>query len=180
MEGTIGEIRLFAGNFAPRNWAYCQGQLLAISSNTALFSILGTTYGGDGRTTFGLPDLRGRVAVGTGRGPGLSERDLGQMGGVESVTLNLTQIPTHTHSATGSVSPLCTNGQGDETNPGGGYMASSTAGDLYASGHNATMGASPVTVTIGNTGGNQSHENMQPFLVLNYIICMYGVFPSRG
>lgn len=100
MEGTIGEVRLFAGNFAPRSWAFCEGQLLAISQNTALFSILGTTYGGDGRTTFGLPDLRGRSAIGKGHGPGLSTRTEGHRGGTETHTLNILEMPSHNHSAT--------------------------------------------------------------------------------
>ena len=179
MEGTIGEIRIFAGNFAPRNWAFCEGQLLPIAQNSALFSILGTIYGGDGRTTFALPDLRGRVPIGPGHGPGLSDYREGQKGGVETVTLNITQIPSHTHSASGTVTPLARVGAGDETNPAGGYMANANS-DLYADSGSTPMGASPVTINVGNSGGNQSHENRQPYLAIYYIICMYGIFPSRG
>lgn len=179
MEGYIGEIRLFAGNFAPMYWAFCQGQIMPIQSNTALFSILGTTYGGNGTTTFALPNFASRTAVGTGTLNG-NFMDLGEYGGQESVMLSSFEMPTHSHTATGQVSPPAMNGQGDETNPGGGFMASSTSGDLYSSAPGAQMGESPVNVTIGLQGGNQSHENMQPFLVLNYIICTQGIYPSRS
>src|SRR6188508_951854 len=117
MEGMIGEVRMFAGNFAPKNWAFCQAQVIAIASNTALFSILGTTYGGNGTTTFGLPDLRGRVCIGPGQGPGLSNYALGEMAGTQNVTLMINEIPAHTHAANGTFSPLVNNGSGDESNP---------------------------------------------------------------
>lgn len=179
MEPFIGEIIMFGGNFAPRNWALCNGQLLSINENSALFSILGTTYGGDGRTTFGLPDLRGRVAMHEGTGPGLSTRRLGEKGGSETNILNVNQLPSHNHVASGAVSPQCANAGGDETNPGGGYMA--TAGtDLYAETPNAVMGESSVAITVGNTGANQSVNNVQPFQCVNYIICLIGTFPSRN
>lgn len=166
----IGQITMFAGNFAPRGWALCDGQLLQISQHSALFSILGTIYGGDGRTTFGLPDLRGRVAIHAGSGPGLTPRQLGRKSGTETVTLNANQIPAHTHNMRGN------SGAPDESNPQGGVPANSaaTGEDLYNSASNVNMGAT------ANAGGNQSHENMQPFQCVNFIIALTGVFPSRN
>ena len=152
MDPFIGMIVMFGGNFAPRGWATCDGQLLSISQNTALFSILGTTYGGDGRTTFGLPDLRGRVAIHPGTGPGLTNYKLGQKSGVNDVTLQVAQIPPHNHD----VAPGARNGGGDETNPGGGFMASAST-DLYADSSNTTMGITQ----SANTGGGGSYTNMQ-------------------
>ncbi len=179
MEPFLGQIMMFAGNFAPRGWALCDGQLLAISSNTALFSILGTTYGGDGRTTFALPDLRGRVPMHAGNGPGLSAHSLGQKGGVESVTLNTSEMPSHNHSASGTVQAK--NGQPDESNPGGAVPASLTTGaEGYAETPNTNMKSGGVDITIGNNGGNLPHTNMQPFTCVNYIIALQGVFPSRN
>ncbi len=181
MEGTIGEVRMFGGNFAPRAWAFCNGQLIAISSNTALFSIIGTTYGGDGRSTFALPDLRGRVPIGPGHGPGLSSYNLGQRGGVQSVTLNTTQIPNHTHAAAGTVkanfSPISPATTG---NPTGGNFANAASNTYNTTPADIEMAANNVNVTVGNTGGNLSHENRQPFLSIYYIICLQGVFPSRS
>ena len=189
MDPMMASIMIFAGNFAPRGWAFCDGQLLAIASHSALFSLLGTTYGGDGRTTFALPDLRGRVAVGPRHGPGLSNYNLGERGGVETVTLNLTQIPSHNHLATvtegSAFLPVnTTDGDADSTSPAAGVLAN-TGDDLYASGTsngNYPVGA-PVTgtqVTILPNGGNQWHTNIQPFLSINYIIAMQGFFPSRS
>ncbi len=181
MEPTIGEIRMFAGNFAPRTWALCEGQLLSINSNQALFSILGTTYGGDGRTSFGLPDLRGRGPISPGNGPGLSNYNLGQRGGVETVTLNTTQIPNHTHAAVGTVkanfSPISPATTG---NPTGGNFANAASNTYNTTPADIEMAANNVNVTVGNTGGNLSHENRQPYLCINYIICLQGLFPSRS
>jgi microcystin-dependent protein len=160
MEGYFAEIRLWAANFAPRNWAFCNGQIISIAQNTALFSLLGTTYGGNGTTTFALPNLAGRVVVGTGSGPGLSNRVLGEMAGSENVTLLANQIPGHVHSIA-------------KTTTAGTDIASNTF-LVGASGETAQPGSS------GNAGGNASHSNMQPYLVLNYIICMYGIYPSRS
>jgi microcystin-dependent protein len=179
MEGYIAEIRLFAAPFAPRNWAYCQGQLLSIAQNTALFSLLGTTYGGNGVQTFGLPNFASRVAVGTGQGAGLSNYTLGEMTGSETVTLNINQIPSHTHTASGVVSPRASATQLDESNPAGLYMGPASA-NLYSSTSNGNMGVSPATVQIQPAGGNAPHTNLQPYLAMNYIICMYGIFPSRN
>ena len=168
----LGEIVMFAGNFAPRGWAYCNGQLLPIAQNTALFSLLGTIYGGDGRTTFALPDLRGRVAVNHGRGPGLSQYNIGQKSGSENITLNQTQIPAHNHIGQVDVSISA----GSENSPAGNYIASHSA----AFNEDATNGANLQGVVINNTGGGQSHNNMQPFLTVNYIIALQGTFPSRS
>lgn len=177
----IGEVRLFAGNFAPKTWAFCQGQVIQIASNTALFSILGTTYGGNGTTTFALPDLQGRICIGQGQGPGLSNYVLGQVGGVESVTITNDTMPAHGHAATGSYAPFVLAGGGDETNPNAGFLATSPVGDIYSSSDlNTSMGPSPVTATIAPNGGNQPHNNQQPLLGMNYVICMYGIYPSRG
>jgi microcystin-dependent protein len=175
-EPFIGEIVMFAGNFAPRGWALCDGQLLAISSNTALFSILGTTYGGDGRTTFGLPDLRGRAAMHPGTGPGLATRRLGEKGGVENVTLNETQIPAHNHTATGTVQAHAAGP--DSESPTGNVLANAESYSTQTA--NTTMAADTVNVTVANTGGNQSHTNVQPYQCVNYIIALQGIFPSRS
>lgn len=180
MEGTIGEIRGFAGNFAPRSWALCEGQLLPIAQNQALFSIIGTIYGGDGRTTFALPDLRGRTMVGPGNGPGLSDYREGQKGGAETTTLNTTNLPSHNHTASGTVK--ATAAPGNERVPANNLnFAGDTSGTPYtATPANATMATNGVDVTVGNTGGGQRFNNMQPYLATYYIICLQGVFPSRS
>ena len=166
----VGEIRMFAGNFAPRNWAFCDGQLLAISQNDALFSLLGTTYGGDGRTTFGLPDLQGRVPVHAGSGPGLSNRPLGSKSGSESVTLGSTQLPSHTHALQGSGDAATT------PDPSGNVFARSS-GDAYGSDFSASnMNAA----AVGGSGGGQAHTNLMPSLVVNVIVALFGIYPSRS
>jgi len=174
-EPFIAEIKMFAGNFAPRGYALCDGQLLSISSNDALFSLVGTTYGGDGRTTFGLPDLRGRLPMHQGSGPGLSPRSLGESGGTETVALTEAQMPNHNHQAT--VNAYAT--EGDQAIPDGGVWAKSGIGDPdYHSGtHDATMKAD--AVTIGNAGSGQSHANMPPFQAVSFIIALQGIYPSR-
>ena len=180
MEGMIGEIRMFAGNFAPKNWAFCTGQTIAIASNTALFSILGTTYGGNGTTTFQLPNLASRVAVGQGQGPGLSYYALGQASGAENVTLTVNQIPAHIHPAIGTYAPPASSNPGEETNPSGGFMGKPNTGDLYTSPANGQMGGTPVNATLNPVGGSQPHNNQQPYLGMNYVICMYGIYPARN
>lgn len=175
---------MFAGNFAPRGWAFCNGQLLAISSNTALFSILGTTYGGDGRTTFGLPDLRGRVPVhsGSSTGPGLSPRPLGQRGGSEINVLNVTQLPSHSHLAAAKVNARFTppTGGGNLSNPNQATF-SGDGSQIYSNEPtNVQMASNSVEVTVGNTGNNQPINNMQPYQAINYIIALVGTFPSRS
>ena len=182
MEEYLGEIRLFAGNFAPRNWAFCQGQLLAISSNQALFSILGTQFGGDGRTSFALPDLRGRVAVGAGHGPGLTNRQQAQQGGAEQVTLTTAQLPAHTHPATATAHGSTS--EGDQSSPENNYPAAlSTDRGVprpYGTTQDTQLGSDAVQVQVQNAGGSQGHDNMQPWLALNYVICLQGIYPSRS
>lgn len=179
MEGMIGEVRMFGGNFAPRSWALCDGQLLPISQNSALFSILGTTYGGDGRTTFGLPDCRGRVTIGEGNGPGLSDRPLGQKGGQETVTLNLTQIPSHNHSSGGTIQATITPGNSNNPNAKN-FATTGSVQPFNSAATNLNMAANNVTVTLGNTGGNQNHTNVAPYQTVNFIIALFGVYPSRS
>lgn len=186
-EPFIGEIKMFGGNFAPRGYALCDGQLLPINTNQALFSILGTIYGGDGRTTFGLPDLRGRVAMHPGRGPGLTPRQLGQKSGSETVTLSIMEIPSHNHPGTVKVADQ----NGTTHNASDGYLGR-RAIDVDANPpETVEMYVPPTTATFGgnrkldgvvtnNVGGNQSHQNMQPYQCVNYIIALQGIFPSRN
>jgi microcystin-dependent protein len=171
---------MFAGNFAPRGWALCQGQIMSIAQNTALFSLLGTTYGGNGQTTFALPDLRGRTPIGTGQGPGLSPKVLGEVGGTETVTLIANQMPAHNHTIGASTSP------GNIANPNGNTLAVGqvTVGggtelvNMYASGTNPNVLLNVQTASIA--GGSQPHDNMQPYLGMNFIIALVGIFPSRN
>lgn len=181
MEGTIAEIRMFAGNFAPRNWAFCASQIISIAQNTALFSLLGTTYGGNGQTTFALPDFRGRVAVGTGTGPGLPNVTLGEMAGTPTVTLTTINMPAHNHPITGSVSVQVNNDTAglsdDATNKrlaATGAIFTANAGDLV------NMAPCASNLTAGVNGGSQPFSIMPPYLGMNYIICMFGIFPSRN
>jgi microcystin-dependent protein len=168
----VAEIRIFPFNFAPRGWAFCDGQLLPLSQNTALFSLLGTTYGGDGRVTFRLPNLQGRAPMGAGQGPGLSPRDLGEEGGLESVTLIASEMPAHSHAVRANALDVA------DTNvpsPAASFALSS-GGALYQNSANAT--ASPAALVV--VGGSQPHNNMQPYLTLNFCIALQGVFPPRG
>jgi microcystin-dependent protein len=162
---------MFAGNFAPRGWALADGQLLAISQNDALFSLFGTIYGGDGRTTFGLPDLRGRIPIHQGAGPGLSPRPIGSKGGEETVTVTGAQLPPHTHPAQAS------SDTGNTANPGGGLPARSTAVDFYI---NEAPSVPMAVQAITATGGNQAHGNIAPFQCINYIVALFGIYPSRN
>lgn len=171
-EPFVAEIRIFPFDFAPTGWAFCDGQLLPISQNTALFSLLGTTYGGDGRVTFRLPNLQGRAPMGPGQGPGLTPRDLGEEGGSESVTLLASEIPAHTHAVRANGLDVA------DTNvpsPAASFALSS-GGTLYQA--TATATASPAAVV--NAGGSQPHNNMQPYLTLSFCIALQGVFPPRG
>lgn len=170
-EPLLGSVMLFAGNFAPRGWAFCNGQLLPISQNQALFSLLGTQYGGDGRITFGLPDLRGRAPVGAGQGPGLSNYPIGSKVGSETTTLTVNNLPSHTHSIVYSSSP------GTSSSPVGNVPAVNRDGILhYGSLADADMSSSGVT----DTGGDQSVNNMQPVLAMHYCIALQGIYPSRS
>jgi microcystin-dependent protein len=179
----IGMIVLFSGNFAPRGWAFCDGQLLAIAQNQALFSILGTTYGGNGQTTFALPDLRGRVPIGPRQGSGLTNRDLGETGGSESVTLTTNQMPLHTHGLTLAMNVK--NAAGNSRTPVGGVLANEAAGvtATYSTAtpdSGATMSSGALTGAVGTAGGSQPAGIMQPYLGMNYIIALEGIFPSRN
>ncbi|RNC88614.1 MAG: phage tail protein [Allomuricauda sp.] len=170
MEPFLGQIIMFGGNFAPRGWALCQGQLLPISSNQALFSILGTIYGGDGRTTFALPDLRGRAPIQQGSGPGLSSINLGEKAGSESHTLLVNNLPAHNH---GFALPM--KAEGDTDNPAGGFVAGDGT-NSFGTVSDSTGGAG----TTSNTGGNTAVNHRDPFLGVNFIIALQGTFPSRS
>ena len=175
-EPFIAEIRIFAGSFAPRGWAFCDGQLLPISQNTALFSLIGTTYGGDGRTTTALPDLQGRTPMHPGRGPGLTSRRLGQRGGTEIVTLTEAQMPSHQHGVVAVGRPA------DENDAQGRYFGVTVGNNLYV----PPNGGSPPAPTeladqaLASTGGSQAHNNLQPFIAMNFIIALVGLYPSRS
>ncbi|WP_022901286.1 phage tail protein [Humibacter albus] len=170
----LGEIRMFAGNFAPQGWALCLGQLLPLSQNAALFSLLGTNYGGDGKSTFALPNLGTRMPIGAGQGPGLTERELGEAGGSESVTLAQSQIPAHTHQ----VSALAAGGTA--TSPAGATWAQPHLGrvteKVYAA---STASGTMHSQALATTGGSQPHNNLPPYLVVSFIIALQGIFPSR-
>lgn len=176
MDPFLAQIVMFGGNFNPRGWAFCDGQILPINQNDALFSLLGTTYGGDGRTTFALPDLRGRVAMHPGNGSGLRSRRLGEKGGIEDVTLNATQIPPLTGTIQTAPDANLT-----DTSDGNNFAHEARGGgnalDIYTSDTtNKTMRADIVRIN----GGGQSHTNIQPFTCVNYIIAIFGTFPSRN
>ncbi len=164
----------------PQNWAFCNGALLSISQNQSLFSLLGATFGGNAVTTFALPDLRGRVPVGVGSGAGLSTRTWGQRAGVENVTLSTNELPAHNHTPT--VTTQAVSGNGNSTSPVGNLWATSLEEDASYSDAtpDATMKSDATEVSIANTGGGQSHENMPPFLGLSFIICLDGIFPTSS
>jgi microcystin-dependent protein len=171
-EPFIGQIAMFAGNFAPRGWAFCDGQLLRIAEHTALFALIGTTYGGDGRTTFALPDLRGRVPIHPGDGPDLTSRRSGERGGQEHITLTAAEMPSHSHIATAAAR------QGDTPKPSHAVWAGSPLEDeQYA--HEPTPGTQLHPEAIQPSGGGHAHDNMQPYLCVNFIIALQGFFPSR-
>ena len=191
MQPMIGEMRMFGGNFAPRGWAFCKGQLLAISQHTALFSILGTTYGGDGRTTFGLPDLRGRAGIGDGTGPGLTNRRLGEQGGSQENVLSANQMAAHTHqtnfdgqgvNAGVSIPAVNDDGTTDETENN--ILANSAGSYAAASAADTTLGAFSAAVTgtanSSSVGSGAPINNMQPYLAVSYCICIEGIYPPRS
>jgi len=168
----VAEIRIFPFNFAPKGWAFCDGQILPISQNTALFSLLGTTYGGNGQSTFALPDLQGRLPMHPGQGPGLSLHDLGEEGGSEVVTLLQSEMPSHNHNAQGS------NTNSNQQAANANFHSGSTQNKRYAP--NATVPDTTMNpAIIGVTGGSQPHNNMSPYLTLNFCIALQGVFPPR-
>jgi microcystin-dependent protein len=167
----VAEIRIFPFNFAPKGWAFCDGQLMPISQNTALFSLLGTTYGGDGKSTFALPDLQGSAPMHPGQGPGLSLHDLGETGGTATVTLLQSEIPSHAHAANAS------QGDGIERTPKDQLLSTGIGISQYqAPGGLTSMAATSVTAA----GGDQPHNNLQPYLTMNFNIALQGVFPPRG
>ena len=197
----LAEIKLFGGNYAPQNWAYCWGQLMQISECAALFSLLGTQFGGDGRVTFGLPDLRGRVALGSGSGPGRTPRSIGMAGGYEHVVLAQQQMPSHTHENSGTVSGnldaklKCYNSQGTGINPKNSvlaqqglsvapdakvYYSGEANQDMHSSAISITAQSLEISLTIDPAGGSQTHENMPPWQCLNYIIALQGYYPPRS
>lgn len=173
-------VTCFAADFAPKYWALCNGQILAIAQNQALFSLLGTTYGGNGQTTFALPDLRGRTAVGTGQGPGLSSITLGQVSGSATTTLTIDNLPPHNHNGNVMVSMLCDTGAVNEVNPDGFYPATFPQAYGTTAVTNVNFRAPGCTAVIQNAGGNQPLSITQPYLAMNHIICMQGIFPSRN
>ncbi|MFC5695329.1 phage tail protein [Pseudomonas sp. GCM10022186] len=198
----LGEIRMVGFNFAPRGWAFCQGTLMSIAQNSALFALLGTTYGGNGQTTFALPDLQGRSPVGQGQGPGLTPITIGEVSGMESVSILSTQMPAHTHTAVPTSNSITASGQAaipaattgtTQANPGpttvlGPIAASGRAGTLYATGAPDTtlapfnvsvMGDMP-GITIGISGGSQPLPLRNPYLGVNFVIALEGIFPSRS
>ena len=171
-EPFVGEIRMFAGNFAPRGWAFCDGQLLAISQNDALFSLFGTIYGGDGRTTFALPEMRGRIPLHQGTGPGLSPRQQGSKPGSESGTLTTNQLPSHSHDLNANAR------QDNQESPAGNVLCDpNPEGRIY---DEVVQDASAATTAVAATGGSRSHTNLMPTLCVNFIVALFGVYPSRS
>ena len=171
----LGEIKMFAGNFNPRGFALCNGQLMSISQNTALFSLLGTTYGGNGQSTFGLPNLQGRAPLHQGQGPGLTPRTLGEMAGEETVTITTSTVPAHTHPAQANTAV------GTLTDPTGNVWATAGAArgkKMYS----ATAGTAPAMRTgiVGTVGGSAPHNNLMPYLAVTFIIALTGIFPARN
>ena len=166
----IGEIRMFGGNFAPAGWAFCNGSLIPISQNDTLFNLIGTTYGGDGQTTFALPDLRGRVPLHQGQGPGLTGYIQGENGGTETATLTSNQMPAHRHAFVG-------NGAATGDLPAGKVVASPAASNLFTA---TAPGAALAPAAMQAAGGNQPHDNMMPYLAVSFIISLFGIFPSQN
>jgi microcystin-dependent protein len=165
----VGEIRMFAGNFAPLGWQFCDGSILSIFDNEVLFTLIGTTYGGDGQNTFAVPDLRGRMPIHQGAGPGLSNRSIGELAGTENVTIINSQLPAHSHTVQVS------SNTGTIGTPSAGVTLGVADVDLYiAESPTVNMNA----LSISNTGGSQPHSNIQPYLAVNFIISLFGIFPS--
>ena len=181
-EPYLGEVKSFGFNFNPRGWAFCQGQLLPINQNTALFALLGTTYGGNGQTTFALPDFRGRVPLGMGQGPGQPNYDWGQTGGASTGTLLTTNLPAHTHSISGTAALPARGGPGSLDNPVTSVPAGSASAENYTApaSANASLGGGAATLTAQPAGAGQPFAKMPPYLTLNLCIALQGVFPARN
>lgn len=182
-EPFIGEIKIFGFNFAPRGYMTCQGQILSIAQNTALFSLLGTMYGGNGQTTFALPDLQGRRPIGQGQGPGLSPYQMGQVAGTENTTLTTANMPMHVHGLTAAKTSIPVNSAvADANTPDGAYLAANNATALYAEGPQAGkfLGQGTLTGTTDVAGGSQPFSLLNPYLCVNYSIATEGIFPSRN
>jgi microcystin-dependent protein len=183
MEGYISEIRMFAGNFAPRSWLFCNGSIQSIAQNTALFALLGTTFGGDGQTTFALPDLRSRIPIHTGQGSGLSAYQLGQMGGTESNTLIAANVSGHTHGVTGNAGIVTASGDGQTPVAVNNFPANNGETIYAAATDNSALAPASlagVTVAPQTPSGSAPIGNLQPYLAMNFIICVEGIFPSRN
>jgi microcystin-dependent protein len=169
----VGEIRLFGGNFAPAGWSFCNGAIVSIAENETLFNLIGTTYGGDGQNTFGLPDLRGRVPIHQGTGAGVTYT-IGEPGGVEAVTLNTNNLPVHTH-------PMNATGSGQQASPQGAYFATLSSSQAGANAYDVSPVSTPlVPASVLPVGGGQPHTNVQPTLFVSYIISLFGIFPSQN
>jgi microcystin-dependent protein len=179
MDEYLGIVKIFAGTFAPRGWAFCQGQLLGIQQNAALFSLLGTTYGGNGQTTFGLPDLRGRIPVGQGQGAGLPNVVIGEVAGTPTMTLTIANMPAHNHPVTGTVQAIVNDNPANTDSPAGTYMAQPSTNIYNSAAGVDTGGDMKVTLTTGVIGSNTAFSIASPYLGVNYIICLQGLFPSR-
>lgn len=184
MDGYLGEIKMFGGEYPPKNWAFCEGQVLPINTYNQLYSIIGMTYGGDGRTTFALPDLRGRTPIGAGTGTGgLTPRLIGQKSGSERVGLSQTAMPVHNHGVAGvSGTVKCNSGTGQEKNPTGLQFGAAAGGSFNESAPTGAMAPGNVAASgvVDKAGGNNAHENMQPWLCTRYIICLNGTYPPRS
>jgi microcystin-dependent protein len=183
MEGYISEVRMFGGNFAPRSWAFCDGSLRSIAQETALFALIGTTYGGDGQTTFGLPDLRSRVPIHTGQGPGLSNYVLGQMAGSENITLTAVNVGGHTHAVTGNAGVAAATGDGQTPVAVNNFLAGNGEAIYGAATDNSNMAPASlagITVAVQTPSGTTPISTLQPYQAINFIICIEGIFPSRN
>jgi microcystin-dependent protein len=184
-EPFVGEIKMVGFNFAPRGYALCNGQILSIAQNTALFSLLGTMYGGNGQTTFALPNLQGRVPVHQGQGAGLSNYTIGQNGGEETHTLITTEMPLHNHTATATTTVSASSTAANATSPANNFLANSGRTNIYSNTPpDVNMGSNPATattsVTVQSSGGSAPHNNLQPYLCVNFVIALEGIFPSRN
>jgi microcystin-dependent protein len=181
MDGFIGEIRLFAANFAPQGWALCNGQILSISQNTALFSIIGTYYGGNGINNFALPNLKGKVPVGTGQGSGLTWYNIGQETGTATITLTSSNLPPHTHAGVaGTITMPINNSGANKTTPNGNYFAYDGTQKFDVQTDGVTMKPANVNLSVANAGSSAAINNMMPYQVINYVICLTGIYPTRN